>query len=493
MKSAIASLAVSLVLAAAPLAVGGCAANEGMSTVEYPPPPVGYDAPQQTGPQGVASSEAPEARPGQTQLVGDQQYAQQQGDLAIGVEANAGYADTDPAALADFRQPLEPYGTWADDAQYGTVWTPSSTVVGSDFAPYVTAGHWTYDNDYTWVSDYDWGWAPYHYGRWVYIGARGWSWIPGRTYAGAWVTWRTGYDDWGYVGWAPLPPTWYWRGGYAVGIGFVPAAPYVFCSNSYLFTPGIPSHIVTGTQVGVVASHTRPYVPATPVVASSGHIGAQPVVGGPSPHQLGLSQGSVPRPPGDNRGLQHAQQFAQPGTAQSLGARPPQHFAQAASTPMQSQHAFAGATGGQLPQGAPRTAPTMPTLGGRNAPVASSPQYHGVQPTPYRAPAYSSAPSYSHAPYASPAPTPYRSAPQPYYGGSGHASAPSYSSPSVHSAPSYSAPAFHSAPSSAPSFHSAPSYSAPSFSAPSHSYSRPSVGGGGFHGGGGGVRSGGRR
>ncbi len=486
MKSVIALLATSLLLAAS-----GCAAGDAnMSTVEYPPPPVGYDAPLQSPPEGVAASEPGALRPQAVAAQGDQEFSPQQGDIAIGVDQSEGYADTDPAALADFRQPLEPYGTWAEDGQYGTVWTPSTSVVGSDFAPYVTAGHWTYDRDYTWVSDYDWGWAPYHYGRWVYIGQRGWSWIPGRTYAGAWVTWRTGYDDWGYVGWAPLPPTWYWRGGYAVGVGFVPAAPYVFCSTSHLFQPGIGGHVVTGTQVGVVASHTRPYVPANPGIGLPGHVGAHPSIGGPPPHQLGLAVASVPHAPTDNRGLQRAQQFSTPQTAQTLGARPPQHYAQ----PAQTSRAFAAQ---QVSPGSPRMSSSM-TLG-RNAPVVSSPQYHGVQPTPYRAPTYS-APAYSA--HSSPTTTP-----TPYYGGHTAASAPTYRS-------SPSAPVFHSAP-SAPSYRpSAPSYSAPSAhsysapsapshgysapSAPSHSYSAPSFsrpsggGGGGFRGGGGAVR-GGRR
>src|SRR5262249_46718811 len=150
------------------------------------------------------------------------------GDIAIGADTET-YADTDPSALTDFRTTLDPYGSWYEDATYGTVWVPAASVVGTDFTPYVTAGHWAYDDDYIWVSDYEWGWAPFHYGRWVWISGRGWSWIPGRTYAGAWVSWRYGYDDWAYIGWAPLPPTWYWYGGVAVGIGFVPRAPFVFC------------------------------------------------------------------------------------------------------------------------------------------------------------------------------------------------------------------------------------------------------------------------
>jgi hypothetical protein len=91
------------------------------------------------------------------------------------------YDDADPSALSDFHGALDPHGSWADDGKYGTVWVPSANVVGNDFVPYRTGGHWVYGDDYTWVSDYDWGWAPFHYGRWVSIEGRGWGWIPGES------------------------------------------------------------------------------------------------------------------------------------------------------------------------------------------------------------------------------------------------------------------------------------------------------------------------
>ena len=62
-----------------------------------------------------------------------------------------------------------------------------------DFRPYSTNGYWTmtqYGN--TWVSHYPWGWAPFHYGRWVYTSYRGWGWIPGYEWGPAWVEWRSG-------------------------------------------------------------------------------------------------------------------------------------------------------------------------------------------------------------------------------------------------------------------------------------------------------------
>src|SRR6185295_3262303 len=102
-------------------------------------------------------------------------------EIAIGVEGeDLGYAESDPSALTTFKPALDNYGTWEDDGTYGTVWYPSRTVVGNDFAPYVTAGHWVYEDEYIWVSDYDWGWVLFHYGRWVWTESQGWVWIAGR-------------------------------------------------------------------------------------------------------------------------------------------------------------------------------------------------------------------------------------------------------------------------------------------------------------------------
>ncbi len=459
MKSSLFSL-TSLVLVSLPLAIGCGTIDEGTGP-QYPQP-VGYDSPEQdVAASGAAPPIAPLAgAPGQSGADEDE-LAPRSGDIQVGTD-DASYADTDPSALTDFKPALDPYGTWSDDPTYGTVWSPSPTVVGADFAPYVTAGHWAYDDDYVWVSDYDWGWAPFHYGRWVYTG-RGWGWIPGRTYAGAWVTWRYGIDDFGYVGWAPLPPTWYWRGGYALGIGFVPRAPYVFCGRGDVFSPGVGSRIVTGSQVGVVAGRTRPYVPATPGVG--GHVAAHPQVSGPPPSTLKIAESSVVHASPTERQLLHAQQFARPQTAQLLGAQPPAHVVEA--------RALAAAP-------AYRRTPFNP-----NAAVATSPQYRGVAPTPHPqayGPAQSygtsyaaprpTAPAYSQ-PYASPRPSYGQTyaAPRPSYGQTYAAprpSAPSYSAPvqSRPSAPSYSAPV-QSRP-------SAPSYSAPVQSRPSvQQYSAP--------------------
>ena len=110
----------------------------------------------------------------------------------------------DPAAHEDFRDALAPYGQWVQSAQYGQVWVPSQDVVGADFTPYYSGGRWNYtDYGWTWVSEWNWGWAPFHYGRWITMPGYGWSWVPGRIWGPAWVHWRSGG---GHVGWAPLPP-----------------------------------------------------------------------------------------------------------------------------------------------------------------------------------------------------------------------------------------------------------------------------------------------
>ncbi len=220
--------------------------------------------------------------------------------------------DNDPAALTDFRDALSPYGQWMDDPQYGTIWVPSPAVVGVDFQPYQTAGHWVYDNDYTWVSDYDWGWAPFHYGRWTTLGpGRGWGWIPGKEYAGAWVTWRNGDDGYGAVGWAPTPPAYYWRGGAAIVLQtpwYQPNYNYVETSN--LFAPSIGVRIIRDPgRVREYEARTRVYAPAERGYATTGG-GVRMRVRGPAPTRFGLQPANLPRPPANNPGLQRAQQYA---------------------------------------------------------------------------------------------------------------------------------------------------------------------------------------
>lgn len=112
-------------------------------------------------------------------------------------------AQQQDVSLQSFYDELSPYGVWIKDSQYGYVWRPD--VDQEEFRPYYTNGRWAmteYGN--TWVSNYDWGWAPFHYGRWVYNRYNQWVWLPDTVWGPAWVSWRSGG---GYYGWAPLGPS----------------------------------------------------------------------------------------------------------------------------------------------------------------------------------------------------------------------------------------------------------------------------------------------
>jgi hypothetical protein len=70
---------------------------------------------------------------------------------------------------------LAQYGSWSQTPQYGAVWYPR---VASNWVPY-REGHWAYVAPWgwTWVDNDPWGFAPFHYGRWVQEDGR-WGWAP---------------------------------------------------------------------------------------------------------------------------------------------------------------------------------------------------------------------------------------------------------------------------------------------------------------------------
>jgi hypothetical protein len=113
---------------------------------------------------------------------------------------SARYVNPDVVGSED----LDQYGTWKNYPDYGDVWTP--TAVAPGWAPY-SAGQWIWVNPWgwTWVDDAPWGFAPFHYGRWAYVGA-GWGWIPGPYWARPWY--------------APALVGWYGGAGWGVGLGF---------------------------------------------------------------------------------------------------------------------------------------------------------------------------------------------------------------------------------------------------------------------------------
>ena len=115
---------------------------------------------------------------------------------------------------------LDRAGRWDRHPEYGAIWYPSD--VRDDWAPY-RYGRWVWVSPWgwTWVDESSWGFAPFHYGRWVSWRGR-WGWCPGDyvarpVYAPALVAWvggpRVGISvsiGGPAVGWVPLAPReWY--------------------------------------------------------------------------------------------------------------------------------------------------------------------------------------------------------------------------------------------------------------------------------------------
>ncbi len=82
-----------------------------------------------------------------------------------------------PRDMVGYQQ-LDEYGNWDTHVEYGAIWYPRGVSVG--WAPY-RDGHWVWVSPWgwTWVDRSPWGFAPYHYGRWTFVGRR-WGWVPGR-------------------------------------------------------------------------------------------------------------------------------------------------------------------------------------------------------------------------------------------------------------------------------------------------------------------------
>ena len=103
-----------------------------------------------------------------------------------------------PEDVRRYAPAFDTYGSWRHEPAYGYVWYPRVQV---GWRPYYR-GRWASLRPYgwTWIANDPWGWPTHHYGRWG-ISAGSWFWIPGRSWAPAWVSW--GYAP-GYVSWCPL-------------------------------------------------------------------------------------------------------------------------------------------------------------------------------------------------------------------------------------------------------------------------------------------------
>jgi hypothetical protein len=387
-------------------------------------------------------------------------------DVYYDTVASENYDDGyDPQAYQQFQSALDPYGQWVEDPNYGEVWAPSVEVVGGDFTPYATGGHWVLtEYGWTWVSDWDWGWGPFHYGRWVDLVGYGWCWVPGSIWGPGWVSWRYGG---GYAGWAPLPPR-----GVTVGPPRGVRSPWRF----------VLAHQLGDRRANYLPRHVVPAVFAkTSVVTNLHTTNGNRFNAGPSPSLVRAVARPVPLQQAAPRAMPHPSVVAHAGVP--VQSRPWYHTpSYQAPYRAPAYRAPAYRPPSSIPLHSDYSNPRTVVLGNQPRPMngtltvvrppAPQPAYHSGESLP----AYHAvvpAPSYHYS-----APAPSYSAPAPAYHYS--APAPSYSAP----APSYhySAPApAYSAPAPAPVYHAPTSYSAP---APSYHYSAPAPShftGGGHH------------
>jgi len=249
---------------------------------------------------------------------------------------------------------LDPYGTWRVVPTYGSIWVP--TAVQTGWVPYST-GAWTRDPYYgwTWVDTAPWGWAPYHYGRWVFVDGF-WAWAPGPVvarpvYAPALVAFfggagvRVGVSLGGpLVGWVPLgwgepvvpwwgregfihEPSWRgWGGPRVVNNVVINNTTVVNVQNINVYrNAGVPNAVVAVNEnrfghgpitsvretrvdaTNLQVTHTAPQVAATPSsFVPTASRGARPpedtlqrsVVATRPPHSLPVPAGGVERTTG---------------------------------------------------------------------------------------------------------------------------------------------------------------------------------------------------
>ena len=168
-------------------------------------------------------------------------------DRRIEHSASARYVSTDAVGYED----LDDYGGWRPVPEYGTVWFPHVTVVG--WAPY-RYGHWAWIAPWgwTWVDDAPWGFAPFHYGRWVVVGGV-WGWVPcpprpvvavayvRPVYAPALVAWVGGPHFSVGIGIG---------GGGGVGVAWFPLGPRdVYCPSYHVSQRYVTNVNVTNTTI----------------------------------------------------------------------------------------------------------------------------------------------------------------------------------------------------------------------------------------------------
>ncbi len=195
-------------------------------------------------------------------------------DEGIGVQtdvpetsADADATEEEPPEVTvnEFQDALSPYGSWVYVEGYGRCWRPTVVVYNSSWEPYCDNGRWVYtDSGWYWMSNYSWGWATFHYGRWFRHARYGWCWWPDTVWAPSWVCWR--YNS-SYCGWAPLPPYTVYRPGVGIvcrgtivsaGFNFnLGYGAFTFVSNRNFCDPQIRRHRISRSEIKRIYDRTE--------------------------------------------------------------------------------------------------------------------------------------------------------------------------------------------------------------------------------------------
>jgi hypothetical protein len=245
-------------------------------------------------------------------------------------------------------QDLADNGDWSDEPDYGYVWYP--TQVAPDWAPY-RYGRWLWITPWgwTWVDNAAWGYAPFHYGRWAYLRQR-WAWVPAppgahAVYAPALVAWVGGTGVTA-VGWLPLAPGEVYLPGHRVSARYLQE---VNRSNTRIVDNGYISSVYQNPAVQHRYAN-RDMPRAVSVVSQSSFASGQPItprIIAPPPQWSAAA--ARPRPPA----IAPAAPSALGALAQSPVKQPPIAFI---NRPVLARH--------EPPPAPPRSASAPPAASG---------------------------------------------------------------------------------------------------------------------------------
>jgi hypothetical protein len=250
-------------------------------------------------------------------------------------------------------QDLDKYGAWRNTPENGMVWVPNGTPAG--WAPY-HFGHWLWVDPWgwTWVDDAPWGFAPFHYGRWAYAGGS-WGWIPGPVaqrpvYSPALVAWVGGDAVGGGVGWFALGPREVYMPSYHTSptyLNRINVSNTVIVNNVNITNVNITNvnYVNRAAPGAVMAVQREAFASAKPVQSAAVAVNAQALRSAPiiATASVAPTRASVVRTaaPGANVVRPPAALEARPVIAKKTAPPPPVPFAQ-------KQAALAGNAGRPL-------------------------------------------------------------------------------------------------------------------------------------------------